>query len=260
VKEGPRSWTPALPPNAWLRWDVVSRLLPDDAVDVLEIGCGQGGFAVRLARRYNYLGIDPDIASFQLARSRLAAGGGRGEVRNGDLSVLNADEAFDLVCAFEVIEHIADDSHVLSDWAARVRPGGWLMLSTPAWQKRFAAWDELAGHFRRYDPGVLQARLSEIGLTDVRIVPFGGPLGIVLESVRNGIARRRGPAAAGESKEARTAASGRLLRLPDGPAAFIPYALTLPFMGLQRALPGRGTGLVALARNPAPRPSPAALR
>ena len=62
---------PPLSPNAWLRWDVVSRLLPASASVVLEIGCGQGGFAVRLAQRYRYVGLEPDSLSYHVANERL---------------------------------------------------------------------------------------------------------------------------------------------------------------------------------------------
>ncbi len=124
---------PALSPNAWLRWDVVSRLLPavvHPGADVLEVGCGQGGFGVRLALQYRYVGVEPDPISYDLARTRLAAAGA-GEVRHGDLAVLRPEERFDLVCAFEVIEHIEDDRAALRDWVARLRPGGVLLLPRP---------------------------------------------------------------------------------------------------------------------------------
>ena len=45
-----------LTPNAWLRYDVISRLLPPGITDVLEVGCGQGSLGARLAQRYRYVG------------------------------------------------------------------------------------------------------------------------------------------------------------------------------------------------------------
>ena len=154
------------------------------------MGCGQGGFGARLAQRYAYVGVEPDAISCTVAQQRVAAGGG-GEVRHGDLSVVGADELFDLVVAFEVIEHIEDDAGALAGWASHLRPGGWLLLSTPAWQKRFGPADEMVGHFRRYDPPVLRSRLAGAGLTDVELVHFGAPLGYVLEAGRNAVGKRR---------------------------------------------------------------------
>lgn len=241
---------PPLSTNAWLRWDLVSRLLPSGVQSVLEVGCGQGGFGARLAARYpSYHGVELDSSSYEVARARLAAAGGRGEVHNGDLSVLPAGQTFDLVCAFEVIEHIEDDRKALAEWLERLRPGGWVLLSTPAFQHRFAAFDSIVGHFRRYDPPVMAALLREAGLGEVRVEQFGGPLGYVLEAGRNYIGKRRAPKAAGSMAE-QTSGSGRLLQPGSGwQGRAIEYG-TLPFRLLQRIAPNHGPGLVAIARLP----------
>jgi SAM-dependent methyltransferase len=237
-----------LTPNAWLRYDIVARMLPPGVRDVLEVGCGQGAVGVRLAQRYDYLGVEPDQASCTVAQRRMSAAG-TGEVRNIGLDALGPQK-FDLVCAFEVLEHIEDDAAAVRDWAARLRPGGWLILSVPAHQRRYGPADELVGHFRRYDPAAMAALLASCGLTDVEVRQYGFPLGYVLEAARNGIARRRLTAAPAASVAERTAASGRLLQ----PAGRARGAATrwgaAPFRVLQRAFPGTGTGLVVLARRP----------
>ena len=117
-----------LAPNAWLRFDVVASMLPAAAVTALEIGCGGGSFGARLATRYDYLGIEPDRDCAAVARDRLRAIG-RGEVQNVAAEFL-PDRQFDLVCAFEVLEHIEEDRAALRAWARLVRPGGWLLLSS----------------------------------------------------------------------------------------------------------------------------------
>ncbi len=243
-------WDPALPPNAWLRWAAVSGRMPDGIRTVLEIGCGQGAFGVRLAERYRYLGIDLDSASVELARRRFERYRSTGDVRLGDVATLPRTDVFDLVCAFEVLEHIAEDRQAIVEWSAHVRPGGWLMLSTPAWGNRFKAWDELAGHYRRYDPQVMVQLLTDAGFVEARAIPFGGPAGFALESGRNMLARRRGAEFAGESKAERTAASGRFLQLSDGVVAFAFWALSWPLVLSQGLLPGRGPNLLSLARRP----------
>ena len=129
-----------LAPNAWLRYDVVQRMLPPDGItDVLEIGCGQGAFGARLARRYRYLGVEPDKTSWAVAQRRITAvSPRRGPQRRGRHA--RRTERFDLVCAFEVLEHIEDDAAAVKDWASRLRPGGWLLLSVPAYQRRYGPW------------------------------------------------------------------------------------------------------------------------
>jgi SAM-dependent methyltransferase len=172
-------------------------------------------------------------------------------VRQGDESVVGADELFDLVVAFEVIEHIEDDASALAAWASHLRPGGWLLLSTPAWQKRFGPADEMVGHFRRYDPPVLRSRLAGAGLTDVELVHFGAPLGYVLEAGRNAVGKRRlaSPESSASMAE-RSEASGRTLQPSTSWTATAARLGTLPFRKLQNAFPGTGPGLVARARKP----------
>jgi SAM-dependent methyltransferase len=247
----------ALPPmtlGARLRWDVVERLLPAGGGSLLEIGCGQGAAGVRLAHRYDYLGLEPDRASYDVAVDRIARWG-RGEVRNSDTSILDSGRMFDVVCAFEVLEHIEDDHAALEDWIQLVRPGGALLLSTPAHQRRFGPSDIMVGHYRRYDPAAMAALLSRAGLVDVKVVLYGFPLGYALETARNAIGRRRVASAGradgcGHSMHERTGHSGRLFQPRTRLTGAALAALAAPFVILQRPFPQRGTGLVAAARRP----------
>ncbi len=227
--------------QAWLRWDTVERLLPRDARTALEIGAGQGGVGSLLARRYDYLGLEPDAASFAVARRRIEAAGGRAEQR--DYAELPPGSAFDLVCAFEVLEHLEDDAAALAAWHALVRPGGHLVVSVPGAPRLFGAADERAGHFRRYDRASLAALLANAGFDDVRVVAYGFPIGYPLKLLRDRLAARdlRG------TREERTAASGRWLQ-PGERHAPLTRAAALPFRYAQRPFTRLGTGLVASAR------------
>ncbi|WP_402467317.1 methyltransferase domain-containing protein [Isoptericola aurantiacus] len=238
-----------LPPRAWLRWDAVRRALPRRRSRVLEIGCGQGAFGTRIAARHDYTAVELDGVSWRTAAARVAAVAPDARVLHGDLSALGPGERFDVVCAFEVIEHVAADAAALHEWAARVRPGGMLLLSTPAGPDRFGAWDTLAGHYRRYDPDALAALLTDAGLVDVHVRLYDAPLGYLLEAVRNRVARRRARSRdeAGSPAE-QTAGSGRTLQ-PSSPVTGAAVAVAVwPFRLLQRALPRRGTGIVARGR------------
>ena len=235
-----------LAPNAWLRYDVVERMLPAGVTDVLEIGCGRGSLGARLAQRYHYLGVEPDRASWELAQQRIRAAD-HGEVRNITSDELGT-ERFDLVCAFEVLEHMEDDAAAVKQWAARLRPRGWLLLSVPALQSRYGPADELVGHFRRYDPAAMTALLEGCGFAEIEIGQYGFPLGYLLETVRNDVARRRLAAAAGRSAAERTAGSGRFLQPSGRVLGATTRWGTAPFRMLQRAFPHSGPGLVVRAR------------
>lgn len=242
---------PPLSLNAWLRWDVVRRLLPPDAGCVLEVGCGRGAVGARLAAGgLDYLGVEPDASSYATAVGRLAVIG-RGEVRHGTTAVLEPGRRFDLVCAFEVLEHLADDAGALAEWRELLRPGGWLLLSVPAHARRFAAADEHVGHFRRYDPAALEGLLHSTGFPEVMSVQYGMPLGYLLEAGRNALARRNQGTVAAESAPARTGRSGRWFQPDADVLTPVLQTATAPFRLAQRASPHRGTGLVVRARRPA---------
>jgi SAM-dependent methyltransferase len=217
---------------------------------VLEIGCGQGSFGARLAVRYRYVGVEPDERSFQIAQARLE-GFDDAIVYHGEQTAVPHEERFDTVCAFEVLEHIDDDRGAISEWAERLRPGGTLILSVPAGTHRYAAADEMVGHFRRYDPSDLARLLVDAGLQGVHVRRYGAPFGYVLESVRNFIGRRMRTRLREESQAERSARSGRLLHPPHGPIAAAVYLLMIPFRKLELAFPDRGPGLIGVGRRPA---------
>lgn len=213
---------------------------------VLEIGCGEGALGARLAARFDYVGVESDAESARVARARVTDANSDAEVLNTAFEELPPEHLFDVVCAFEVIEHLEDDRAALEGWSKRLVPGGRMVLSTPAHQHRMNAWDELVGHYRRYDPGQLATRMSSVGLIDVRESMFGFPLGYVLEVARNWVGQRR---RAASTMQARTSASGRSMQ-PKRGWGLATWALTLPFRLLQRPFRGSrlGTGLVASGR------------
>ncbi|MDX6513211.1 MAG: hypothetical protein QOE36_2715 [Gaiellaceae bacterium] len=238
--------SPPLTLAGWLRHDGIRRLLADlDGVEtVLEIGAGEGALGVRLASAYEYIGVEPDPAARARAAARLADGG-RGAVIGG-LDELGPERRFDLVCAFEVLEHIADEQAALAEWGQRLGPAGLLLLSVPAGEGRFGAADRRVGHYRRYEPDRLGRVLGEAGFEVERSEQVGLPLGYWLEGARHVIARS---SRAETSPEARSASSGRWLQPPESLGAAT-RAITAPFRALEARLPADrpGTNLIVLAR------------
>lgn len=245
--------TPPAPPlalRAWLRYDLVSRIIDRlRPATALEIGCGQGAFGARLAGRCDYLGVEPDAGSFAVAHERITRVGGT--VLNQMSSDLEPGSTYDLVCAFEVLEHIEDDKGAMAEWVTHIRPGGHLVMSVPAFQDRFGPMDEHAGHFRRYSPEELTARLEEAGLVDIEVTVYGWPLGYALEAVRNRIDAKKLEKVGDLTPGELTKLSGRTFQPSSRSTGVMIAAAATPWRWLQRLRPDAGIGLVAVASRPA---------
>lgn len=234
---------PPLSLSAWLRYDAVSRLFPSEVARVLEIGAGLGSFGARLANRFDYVGLEPDLRSCEVASERV---GHRGEIVNKSAEAYVASEPFDLVCAFEVLEHVDDDEAVLSGWLRHLLSGGYVLLSVPFDRDRFGAWDQRAGHYRRYNRADIASTMESVGLGSIETIVYGFPLGRAMEAARNVVARIDH---SDRTMEARTASSARQIQ-PPAWASTATRLTSAPFRIAQRPFPNsrRGTGIVALGK------------
>jgi len=236
---------PELTLGGWQRFDAIRDALEQIRPrTILEVGAGEGGLGAWLAERYDYTGFERDAASFETARARLGRAG-RGRIFRGGVQDLG-DQKFDLVCAFEVLEHLEDDAGALGQWREHVAAGGYLLLSVPAHSKRFGASDESVGHVRRYDREPFLRLLGASGLEVDWLRSWGFPLGVVLEAIRNQLAARDTSLPA--TIEARTGRSGRWLQPKGRAVVHANAALSRPFRWLQTPFESsqRGIGWIAL--------------
>lgn len=75
------------------------------------------------------------------------------------------DDAFGLVCAFDIVEHVDDEDSILSELSRVAAPGASFLLSVPLHPARWTAFDDFVGHRRRYEPPRLLAKLAEYGFS-----------------------------------------------------------------------------------------------
>ena len=85
--------------------------------------------------------------------------------------------AFNYLFAFEVLEHIDEDAQALEVWTHKLEPGGRILLSVPAHQRKFSKEDEYVGHLRRYEKQQLRDLLERTGYESIEIYSYGFPLG-----------------------------------------------------------------------------------
>ncbi|WP_090450935.1 methyltransferase domain-containing protein [Dyella sp. OK004] len=84
-----------------------------------------------------------------------------------------ADAQFDLVCAFDILEHVADDETALSELARVAAPGATLLMSVPLHPEAWTAFDDFVGHCRRYEPAQIVALLDRCGFHIERSAIYG---------------------------------------------------------------------------------------
>ncbi len=141
---------------------------------VLEVGAGIGSTTAALCGRttQRWVCLEPDARLAARIRDQIAAGRlpSRCEVQGGtirDLAGADDPPAFETVLYVDVLEHIADDAGELERAAARLVPGGHLVVLGPAHGWLFSDFDAAVGHYRRYDRRRLRA-LTPAGLEVVR--------------------------------------------------------------------------------------------
>jgi SAM-dependent methyltransferase len=83
------------------------------------------------------------------------------------------DGAFDLVCALDIVEHVADDDRAVAELARVAAPGGALLVSAPLHPALWTAFDDFVGHYCRYEPERLVAKLAAHGFAVERSAAYG---------------------------------------------------------------------------------------
>ena len=85
-------------------------------------------------------------------------------------------EEFDVVGAFDVVEHIDDDKRALSQMRAALRKGGILILSVPQHMFLWSEYDTIGHHYRRYSKVELHEKLESVGFSIVDSTSFNSVL------------------------------------------------------------------------------------
>lgn len=107
----------------------------------------------------------PPLASLQ---------GRGGSAMMADITALPfADSSFDLICAFDIVEHVEDDRQVFRELARVARSGAAVLFSVPLHPAHWTSFDDLVGHVRRYELETLIPTLEASSLTLEQSAVFG---------------------------------------------------------------------------------------
>jgi len=161
--------------------DQIARLDLPVGAQILEVGCGTGGNLSMLTAFGDVSALEPDDE----ARGYAAAQSGL-VVRGGLLpdGLPRFDKAFDLIAAFDVIEHVDADVASLSALTGLLRPGGNLIATVPANRWMWSDHDVRHHHKRRYDLEGFRKAAREAGLEVVKASYFNTFLFPPISAVR----------------------------------------------------------------------------
>jgi SAM-dependent methyltransferase len=141
-------------PSAWALWNTIKTYTADGG-HFLEIGPGNrpripipGSYFLDLSRR--------GLAALKERNAHCAVGSAE--------ALPFPDGCFDLICAFEIVEHVPDDMSLFSEISRVLKDGERFVFSVPLHIEYWSGYDEFAGHARRYDPSELESLLAEYGL------------------------------------------------------------------------------------------------
>lgn len=128
----------------------------------LEIGCGTGFVLSAVATAFpsaELTGSEVFVTALPHAAVRLKAA----ELLQMDAHQIPYSQHFDVIGAFDVLEHIQEDELALQEIHRALKPGGGLILTVPQHQWLWSRQDELACHVRRYSTTELSRKVTAAG-------------------------------------------------------------------------------------------------
>ena len=137
----------------------ICRQVTDRRPRILDVGCGTGANLLMLSKYGDAEGVDVSEDALAFCRER-----GLDKVRLGAGEKLPYEDAtFDLVTAFDVVEHMDDDLAGLREMRRVLRPGGRALLFVPTFMFLWGLQDDVSNHRRRYRLPELRRVLEQAG-------------------------------------------------------------------------------------------------
>jgi SAM-dependent methyltransferase len=140
---------------------LLQRMRLPPTADILEVGCGTGGNLALLSEFGQAYAFDMNESACDLARHKRATA----KIQQGVCPhhIPFSHQLFDLVCLFDVLEHIKEDIETLNNLRGKLKIGGRILLTVPAIPALWSKHDEFLHHQRRYTKVSLQQAVQEAG-------------------------------------------------------------------------------------------------
>lgn len=154
---------------------IATKSLPVKKTKILNIGCGTGGTIDTLEQYGKVTNVDVSDEAIKFMKQH----GYKNIKKVSGIKLPYAANTFDIVGAFDVLEHIKSHEAALKEWRRVLKPGGAIVLTVPAYKWLWSAHDTSLHHFRRYTTTQLADMADDIKLFPMKLsyaIVFSLPL------------------------------------------------------------------------------------
>ncbi len=163
-----------------------------ESPSILSIGCGTGGNLKMLMEFGRVKAVEMNDYARSIARQRTQE---RIDIRAGRLpDQIPFVGPFDLVCLFDVLEHVECDVDSLIAIRSLVTERGFLLLTVPAYSWMWSAHDERLHHFRRYNARQLRGKAQAADWSVNKLTYYNTllfPLAVIARLVDKALGRKQ---------------------------------------------------------------------
>ncbi len=141
---------------------IIPQLAKSDKAEITiaDVGCGVGLLLNSLADYGQVTGIDYSDQAIEFCRNSFS-----GELLQKDFGIENnLEKKYDLVIVSDLLEHIEDDRIAITNIYNMLKPGGYAIITVPAFQFLWSQHDVNNMHFRRYCLDDLKRMISLVPL------------------------------------------------------------------------------------------------
>lgn len=183
--ENLEAMTEAVNYNNFLIRLVTDQLKEYKQPQVLDFGAGSGTYADMLKEK----GLTVDCLEPDSKLQKILKGKG---YKTGDYAHNLKPSSYDIIYAFNVMEHVEKDLEVFGQLAAALKKGGIIIIYVPAFKALWSSMDDLVGHYRRYRKPRLAKMAGDNKLKIVRLtycdpLGFGAALAYKAGRVKSGV-------------------------------------------------------------------------
>jgi len=147
---------------------ILKKYTPNRNIKILEIGCGTGANLSMLKEYGEVYAMEMNEFASGYASETTGL-----EIKIGWLpDNIPFDEKFNIVCLFDVIEHVKDDKTALKELQKLLLPDGIAIITVPAHPLLYGVHDKMHHHYRRYSTKALRKIIDESHMKTLKISHF----------------------------------------------------------------------------------------